>query len=164
MEPHVVHLKKVDSNPLLLAVSFFQSRASLLFQSNVISKLASHCCRSSAYVHKRKRWSISASLGFEPTTFLIHDLTNWRIRPLGHPWPIIIHLYGTNHLDICLVILDSKMNAPFIPRFASMTNLEMEPDSPKFESQQIFRRGPGFFKIFFIGLLQAPGRTMTYRG
>ena len=41
MEPHVVHLKKIDSNPLLLAVSFFQSRASLLFPSNVVSKLAS---------------------------------------------------------------------------------------------------------------------------
>ena len=98
MEPHVVHSKKIDLNSRLLAVSFFQSRASLIFPSNVISKLASHCCCSSAYIHKRKRWSNSALLGSEPTTFLIHNLSNWRLRPLDHrgstPWNSVCLCYS----------------------------------------------------------------------
>ena len=41
---------------------------------------------------KEKRWSNSALLGFEPTTFLIHDLSNWRFRPLDHRGRLTTHL------------------------------------------------------------------------
>ena len=42
---------------------------------------------------KKKKFIYKSSPGFEPTTFLIHDLSNWWLRPLDHRGSTIIAIY-----------------------------------------------------------------------
>ena len=78
-----------------------------------LASFQSHCCRSSSIksgvsnfswskspffnhcmsLQKKTKHLYKTSPRFEPTTFLIHDLITWRIRPLDHRGRLALAVY-----------------------------------------------------------------------
>ena len=57
---------------------------------------------------KKTNFLYQSSSGFEPTTFLIHDLESWRSRPLDHRRPTVKEHFKISYVNCTITLPINK--------------------------------------------------------